>query len=86
MVNYVVSGAIIVDNVIPYGKRKPVAVQLGGGAMYALTGIKLWDERLSTVSAERALLEDNMRRTQRKQTVDQVAAAIILQSYLDAKE
>ncbi len=48
--------------------------------------IKLWDERLSTVSAERALLEDNMRRTQRKQMVDQVAAAIILQSYLDAKE
>lgn len=47
--------------------------------------IHLWDERLSTVSAERALLEDNMQRAQRRQTVDQVAAAIILQSYLDAK-
>ncbi len=48
--------------------------------------IHLWDERLSTVSAERALIEGNMQRADRRNTVDQVAAAIILQSYLDANK
>lgn len=42
------------------------------------------DERLTTVSAERALLEGNMHRAERKQTVDKVAAAVILRQYLDA--
>lgn len=51
MVSYVVSGAIIVDNIIPYGETKPVAVQLGGGAMYALTGIKLWDDSVVVAAA-----------------------------------
>ena len=41
------------------------------------------DERLSTVSAERILIESNMRREKRKNIVDQVAATIILQNYLD---
>lgn len=41
------------------------------------------DERLSTVSAERILLESNMRREKRKNVIDQVAATIILQNYLD---
>lgn len=41
------------------------------------------DERLSTVSAERILLESNMRREKRKGVIDQVAATIILQNYLD---
>ena len=41
------------------------------------------DERLSTVSAERILIESNMRREKRKNVVDQVAATIILQNYLD---
>lgn len=43
------------------------------------------DERLSTVSAHQALIEGGMRRDDRKGTVDKVAAAVILQSYLDAK-
>lgn len=42
------------------------------------------DERLTTVTAERALLEDNMHRAQRKQHVDKVAAAVILQQFLDS--
>jgi len=42
------------------------------------------DERLSTVAAERALIEGGMRREQRRGTVDKVAAAVILQQYLDA--
>ncbi|CRX38156.1 Holliday junction resolvase RuvX [Estrella lausannensis] len=44
-----------------------------------------WDERLSSVQAERALIEANLSRKQRTKHVDQVAAVIILQSYLDHK-
>lgn len=47
--------------------------------------IELWDERLSTVAAERALLEGGMRREKRKVHRDAVAAALMLQSYLDAQ-
>ncbi|MBR4360953.1 MAG: Holliday junction resolvase RuvX [Clostridia bacterium] len=43
------------------------------------------DERLSTVSAHQALIEGGMRREERKGTVDKVAAAVILQQYLDAQ-
>jgi len=44
-----------------------------------------WDERLSTVQAERALLEGDVSRRRRRETIDRVAAAIILQSYLDSR-
>ena len=43
------------------------------------------DERLSTVTAEDALLEASMRRSERKKNVDKVAAAVILQSWLDVR-
>ena len=43
------------------------------------------DERLSTVSAERILIESGMRREKRKDKIDGVAATIILQTYLDKK-
>jgi putative Holliday junction resolvase len=46
--------------------------------------VLLWDERLSTVTANRALIGGGVRRKQRKATVDKVAAAVILQSWLDA--
>ncbi len=42
------------------------------------------DERLSTASARRVLLEADMRRDKRKKVIDKVAAVMILQSYLDA--
>ena len=45
--------------------------------------VHLWDERLSTVSAERALLEADVSRKKRRQVVDKMAATIILQTYLD---
>ena len=45
--------------------------------------IKFVDERLTTVSAQRVLIESGMRRENRKNVVDKVAAAIILQGYLD---
>ena len=41
------------------------------------------DERLSTVSAHQALIQGGMRRDERKGTVDKVAAAVILQTWLD---
>ena len=43
-----------------------------------------WDERLTSVQAARALLEGNVRRSERKQKIDKLAAQIMLQSYLDA--
>ena len=43
-----------------------------------------WDERLTTRAAERLLIEANMSRKKRKGVVDRVAAAILLQSYLDS--
>ena len=46
--------------------------------------IRYWDERFSTVQAERVLISANMRRNRRKQVIDQVAATLILQTFLDA--
>ena len=45
--------------------------------------ITYWDERLSTVAAERALLEADMSRKRRSEVIDQVAAGYILQGALD---
>jgi putative Holliday junction resolvase len=45
--------------------------------------VHLWDERLTTVSAQRALLEADVSRKKRRQVVDKLAAVLILQSYLD---
>lgn len=49
------------------------------------TGLKvhLWDERLTTVAADKAMIEAGMRREERKEHVDKVAAVFILQGYLD---
>lgn len=46
--------------------------------------VHLWDERLTTVAAERALKEGAMRRERRKEHVDRLAAVLILQGYLDS--
>jgi len=47
--------------------------------------IVFWDERLTTVSAHRAMLEADMSRKKRRERVDQIAAVLILQSYLDCQ-
>ena len=44
--------------------------------------LEFWDERLTTVAAERALLEADMSRRRRREVVDKVAATLILQGYL----
>ncbi len=48
--------------------------------------VTLWDERLTTVEAERTLMESKVRREDRKKYVDKIAAVFILQGYLDSVE
>lgn len=49
------------------------------------TGLEviLWDERLTTVSADQIMMESGIRRENRKEFVDEIAAMLILQGYLD---
>jgi len=67
----------------PRAKRVQVLIDA-----LAAAGLRVdtWDERFSTVAAERALLEADMSRARRKEVVDKVAAAYILQGWLDSKQ
>ncbi|HEK9101394.1 Holliday junction resolvase RuvX [Bacillus pfraonensis] len=47
--------------------------------------VVLWDERLSTMAAERLLISADVSRKKRKQVIDKMAAVVILQGYLDSK-
>lgn len=47
--------------------------------------VRTWDERLTTVQAQRTLLEADISRAKRKKVADKLAAQIILQSYLDSR-
>lgn len=47
--------------------------------------VVMWDERLTTVAADRTLMDSGVRREDRKTYVDKIAAALILQGYLDLK-
>jgi putative Holliday junction resolvase len=46
--------------------------------------LRTWDERLTSAQANRVLIQGNVRRDKRKEKVDKMAAAILLQSYLDS--
>ncbi|MFH1594484.1 MAG: Holliday junction resolvase RuvX [Candidatus Omnitrophota bacterium] len=46
--------------------------------------VKLWDERMSTMEAERVMIEADTSRRKRKRKIDKLAACVILQSYLNA--
>ncbi len=48
--------------------------------------VELWDERLTTVMADKTMMEVGIRRENRKKYVDEIAAVFILQGYLDARE
>ncbi|MGX9135365.1 Holliday junction resolvase RuvX [Rummeliibacillus sp. JY-2-4R] len=48
--------------------------------------VTLWDERLTTMAAERLLIEADVRRKNRKKVIDKMAAVMILQGYLDRKQ
>lgn len=47
--------------------------------------VTLWDERLTTVAADKIMMEAGIRREHRKEHVDRIAAALILQGYLDRR-
>ena len=47
--------------------------------------IELWDERFTTTIAERSLIEGGVRRKRRREVIDSVAAAVLLQSWIDAR-
>ena len=69
------------------GSYGPAAqkVELFAGVLKAAitVPIKMWDERLTSTMANRILIQGNVRRDKRKEKVDKMAAAILLQSYLD---
>lgn len=67
------------------GERAEKALEFGE-MLRRRTGLEvvMWDERLTTVEAERTLKESKVRREDRKKYVDQIAAVFILQGYLDA--
>jgi putative Holliday junction resolvase len=55
-------------------------------AAYPRRTFETWDERYTTVLAERALLEGDVSRKKRRERIDKVAAALILQSWLESAE
>ena len=67
------------------GKQAEAVLDLAKALGEALGGVEVtpWDERLTTVEAERVLIQADMSRRRRRQVVDQLAAVIILQSYLE---
>lgn len=66
------------------GERADKAIGFGE-MLKRRTGLKvvMWDERLTTVEAERTLIENKVRRENRKKYIDKIAAVFILQGYLD---
>lgn len=69
------------------GIRAEAAIDFGE-MLKRRTGLDvvMWDERLTTVSAERTLMESKIRREDRKKYIDKIAACFILQGYLDAQD
>ena len=67
------------------GDRAEKSIEFGR-MLERRTGLEvvMWDERLTTVEAERTLIENKVRRENRKKYVDQIAAVVILQGYLDS--
>ena len=69
-----------------YGPEAKAARELADGIRKASgLPVELVDERLTTVAAERSLLEGGVRRAKRRESIDRVAATILLQSHLDRK-
>ncbi len=72
------------------GEEGPEAgnVRALGSKIETRTGIPVsyWDERFTTSTAERVLIEGNVSRAGRKEKIDSVAAAVMLQHYLDSHE
>jgi putative Holliday junction resolvase len=69
------------------GPRGEIAEQFGRSLGEA-TGlpVKMWDERLTTMSAQRTLIEADVSRKKRKEVIDKMAAMLILQNYMDSRK
>jgi putative Holliday junction resolvase len=69
------------------GEAALASREMAAGLERRLPGVRieLWDERLTTVQAERTMVAGKQRRAKRRQRIDSVAAALILQSWLDAQ-
>ena len=66
------------------GSRAEAAQKFAGQlAEAAGLPVELWDERLTTVEAEKMLIGADVSRTKRRKVIDKIAAALILQGYLD---
>ena len=67
------------------GNRAEKSIEFGQ-MLERRTGLEvvMWDERLTTVEAERTLIENKVRREERKKYIDKIAAVFILQGYLDS--
>ena len=67
------------------GERAEKALEFGE-MLKKRTGLEIimWDERLTTVASEKVLMESGVRRENRKKVIDQIAASMILQGYLDS--
>ncbi len=69
------------------GERAKVSEQFAEELKNRFHGISvvLWDERLSTVAAERVLIDADLQRKKRRKVIDMMAAVVILQNYLDSR-
>ena len=66
-------------------KTKEVVEFLDRLAKTVNVPVKTWDERLTSVQAERSMLEGDLSRAKRRKLIDKLAAQFILQSYLDSR-
>jgi len=81
---------IVVGKPLTLEGKESFAVQSVEGFLKELRAavsipVTSWDERLSTAQAERSMIEGGARRKTRRENIDKIAAAIILQSFLDAR-
>ena len=85
-VGEIVVGLPISMNGTHSAKTKEVLEFADNLARVVSVPVKTWDERLTTVQAEKALLEADVSRGKRRMAIDKVAAQIILQNYLDSRK
>ena len=86
------TGATLVVVGLPYsldGSKGPAAKKIESEVEHLRerlgVPVELWDERFSTVTAHQSLMDQKMRADARRRVVDKVAAAVLLQSWLDAR-
>lgn len=68
------------------GPRAELVKKFGAALVQMISGVEItfWDERLSTVAAQKSLIAADVSRAKRRQVIDKMAAVFILQGYLDS--